>query len=98
MSREKLYFRSIDDNTCKYLEWHFDDAREEELETITLVEAIPDNDNPDYVWCTHYENVVEKDECKKSQCELYKSKSGRGKCEHRGNLYTFGEEVTFKVE
>ena len=33
MSREKLYFRNIDDNTCKCLEWHFDDAREEELES-----------------------------------------------------------------
>ena len=54
MSKEKLYFRSIDDNICRPLNWHMDDARDEELNEITLCEAIPDNDNPDYIWCTHY--------------------------------------------
>ena len=65
---QKLYFRSIDDNTCHSLEYHMDVARYEELEEITLVEAIPDNDNPDYVWCTHYENTEERNQCKKSFC------------------------------
>ena len=40
MSKEKLYFRSIDDTTCHPLEWHLDDARDEELETIKLVELV----------------------------------------------------------
>lgn len=98
MSKPKLYFRSVDDNTCHSLAYHMDDARDEELQEITLCEAIPDNDNPDYVWCTHYENTEEKNQCRKSFCPAYTSQSGRGKCEHRGNLYTFGEEVIFKVE
>lgn len=97
MKTEKLYFRSIDDNTCHTLAYHMDNAKDEELQKITLYEAIPDIDNKEHVWCSHFE-VVEKAECKKSQCELYTSKSGRGICEHRGNLYTFGEEVIFKVE
>lgn len=98
MSREKLYFRSIDDNTCHSLAYHMDDAKNEELKEITLCEAIPDNDNTDYIWCRKVEAVEEKEYCNKSLCKEYCSKSGRGVCEHRGNLYTFGEEVTFKVE
>jgi hypothetical protein len=43
MAKEKLYFRSIDHTTCSSLESHFDDARDEELTKITLVEAVPDD-------------------------------------------------------
>lgn len=97
MSKEKMYFRSFDDTTCKCLEWHFDDARDEYLETITLVEAIPDNINNDYIWCRKVEAVEEKEYCNKSFCKEYCSKSGRGVCKHRGKLYEHGNEVTFKV-
>lgn len=97
MSKEKLYFKSIDDNICYSLQTQIEDARDEGLTTVTLVEAIPDNDNNDYVWCSHYEATEEKSLCSKNNCSAYTSKSGRGKCEHRGNLYTFGEEVTFDV-
>lgn len=97
MSQEKLYFKSIDHTTCHSLEWHLEDAKLEDLQEITLVEAIPDNDNPDYVWCTHYENAEEKNQCRKSFCPGYESKSGRGVCEHRGNLYCHGNEVKFDV-
>lgn len=95
---EKLYFKSIDDTTCHSLESHLDDARSEELTEITLVEAIPDNDNPDYIWCIHHEQVTERHDCRKYACSSYSSKSGRGVCKHRGNLYSHGDEVTFKVE
>jgi hypothetical protein len=97
MGQEKLYFRSIDDTTCYSLETHFEDARDEELTKIKLVEAIPDDGTNDVVWCTHYVECVDKDQCKKTFCEHYSSKSGRGVCEHRGNLYLHGEEVTFDV-
>ena len=98
MAKEKLYFESIDDTSCYPLSDRLNDARLEGLEKVTLVKAIPDNDNPDYIWCTHYENSEEKNQCRKSFCPAYTSASGIGVCEHRGNLYTFGEEVTFKVE
>ena len=97
-NKEKLYFRDTDDTTCRPLNWHLDDARDEELTEITLVEAIPDNDNPDYIWCGVQGEVGERSECKKSVCLYYESKSGRGVCKHRGNLYAHGEEVEFKVE
>jgi hypothetical protein len=97
MAKEKLYFRSYDHTTCYYLDWHLDDARDEGLEKITLVEAIPDNDTKDYVWCTQYENVEEKSLCCKINCPAYTSKSGKGKCQYRGNLYNHGNEVTFEV-
>ena len=94
----KLYFKSTDDTMCFSLAYHMDDAKDEELEEITLLEAIPDKDTKDYVWCTYYENVEEKSLCSKMNCPAYTSKSGRGICEHRGKLYTHGDEVTFKVQ
>jgi hypothetical protein len=97
MAKEKLYFRSIDHTTCSSLESHFDDARDEELTKITLVEAVPDDGTNDIVWCTYYGECIDKSECKKTFCSYYSSKSGRGKCEHRGDLYLHGEEVKFDV-
>lgn len=97
MAKEKLYFRSIDHTICSSLESHFDDARDEELTKITLVEAIPDDGTNDIVWCTFHQECVEKDQCKKNYCEQYSSKSGRGVCESRGKLFLHGEEVEFDV-
>lgn len=98
MAKQKLYFKSIDDTTCYPLKHHLAEAKIEGLETITLIEATPDDDNPDYVFCGHHELVSERSECKKSNCEFYSSKSGRGVCEHRGNLCDYGDEFTFKID
>lgn len=97
MKKPKLYFLNEDDDSCYTLEERLNDAAFEGLETITLLEAVPDNDNPDYIWCGHESSVGERSGCKKSNCINYKSKSGRGVCEHRGNLYSHGEEVKFEV-
>lgn len=94
---EKLYFESIDDTFCTTLERRLEDAKIEGLDEITLVEAITDYDNPDYIWCIHYVECIERNLCRKSECPYYESKSGRGICSNRGNLYMHGEEVTFKV-
>ena len=98
MSKEKLYFRDEDDTTCRPLNWHLDDARDEELSEVTLIEAVPDNDNPDYIFCGYYGEVGERSLCTKNNCPAYTSKSGRGVCEHRGKLFEYGNKVTFKVE
>jgi len=97
MAKEKLYFESIDDTSCYPLSDRLNDAKLEGLKKVTLVEAIPDNDNVDYIWCGHQGEVGERQECKKSICSYYESKSGRGVCKHRGNLYQHGEAVTFDV-
>lgn len=94
---KKLYFREIDSTNCYLLKDQLNDARLEGLEIVTLVEAIPENENIDLIWCTYHGEVIEKEDCKKSICPYYSSKSGRGKCEHKGNLYGFGDEVKFKV-
>jgi hypothetical protein len=95
---DKYYFGSIDDTQCHPVEHYLHDAKLEGLSEVTLVEAILDNDNPDYTWCMHYGEVAERSGCRKADCPHYYSKSGRGVCSNRGKLYTFGEEVTFKVE
>ena len=97
MKKEKLYFRSIDETFCSALEGFIVDAKNDGLKEITLIEAIPDNDNTDSIWCTHEGEVTERDMCKKAECEFYSSKSGRGKCMHRGNLFNYGEEVKFDL-
>lgn len=98
MSRTKLYFETIDDSICYPLEHHLHNARIDGLNSIKLIEAIPDNAESEYVWCSHEGEVTERTMCKKSQCPYYSSKSGRGVCEHRGRLYGYGRSVEFKVE
>lgn len=95
--KPKLYFQSVDDTFCSPLESHLQDARNEGLEQVTLIEAVPDKDNPDFIWCMQQGECVERHMCKKDQCEDYESKSGRGVCSNRGNLYQHGDEVSFNV-
>jgi hypothetical protein len=99
--KKQYYFHPNDETTCHDFEWLLADciaeAKEAGEDEFTLIEAIPDNDNPHYVWCTHYSEVVERTDCKKSLCPHYESKSGRGVCQHRGNFFEHGKKVTFKV-
>src|SRR6476620_8403844 len=97
MKNEKLYFKSLDDEICSPLEIHLADAKWDDCKEITLIEAVPDNDNQHVIWCQHFWACVERPQCTKSECEYYTSKSGRGVCQHRGQLYTHGEEVVFQV-
>lgn len=97
MSKQKLYFLNIDDTHCYPLEDRINDAKFEGLKKITLIEAIPANDDLDYIYCTHNGEVTERTECKKSICSYYKSTSGRGVCKHRGHLYSHGEEAVFNI-
>lgn len=96
MNKEKLYFLDIDDTHCCTLEDRLNDAKLEGLKEITSIEADIDN-HMEYVWCSHYGEVSEHSECKKSLCKYYTSKSGRGVCSNRGKLYSHGEEVKFNV-
>ena len=93
----ELYFKDIYSEVCYPLGDHIAEAIDDELEEVTLVEAVPDFDNKDYIWCTSDGTCVERSECKKAYCTDYSSKSGRGVCENRGKLYRYGEEHTFKV-
>lgn len=74
------------------------EAREDGLSEITLFEAIPDNGNPGYIYCTVIGEVGERSECRKAVCPDYESKSGRGVCKYRGKLCTHGDKVTFKID
>lgn len=96
--KPKLYFKTVDDTFCSPLESHLHDAKIEGLEKITLIEADPDNDNPDFIWCSQHGECVERNQCKKSECSAYESKSGRGVCSNRGGLFSHGNEVEFNVE
>ena len=95
--KDQLYFKNEDSEFCYGLQHHLDDAKDEELKTITLIEAYPDDSVDDMIFCKEL-GVTDKCECSKSKCEEYKSNSGRGKCEHKGKLYTYGEEVKFEVK
>ena len=94
METEKYYFRDEDSEMCHSLDW-FDKSDFDEDEEITLIEAIPNNSNPEYIWCGFSGSVGDRNECKKSHCEEYQSKSGRGICSLRGKLFDHGEKVYF---
>lgn len=96
MAKDKLYFESIESETCYALPYHIEDAKFQGLKEITLIEANEVKING-VIWCKIFEATGDKSGCNKKQCASYHSKSGRGVCSHRGNLYEHGEEVTFKV-
>lgn len=96
MKDEKLYFKNEDSTFCYSLQDHINEAKEELLDEIDLIEAIP-APNEDHVWCTYHGETIERNECKKSECSYYSSKSGRGVCEHRGSYFLHGEKVRFQV-
>lgn len=96
MKNEKLYFKNEDGTHCYPLEDHINEAKEELLDEIELIEAVP-APKDEYVWCAYYGETVERNECKKSECQLYHSKSGRGVCWHRGSYFLHGDKVKFKV-
>ena len=96
MAKDKFYFESIESEVCYTLQSHIIEAKENDLEQITLFEAI-EAKVEGIVWCGLLDVAIEKSECTKKECSSYNSKSGRGACSHRGSLYEHGEEVTFKV-
>ena len=96
MKKQKLYFGG-DDSHVESLEDHLRYAKDEGLSEIKLFEAIEYNES-DYTWCIEAGMPVEKHQCKKSCCSSYASKSGRGVCNYRGQLYKRGELKTFSVE
>lgn len=98
MKSKKLYFSTLDDTFCTTLEEHIDVAKFNGLTEITLIEAVPDNETKDYIWCGLHNEAGDRSECTKYSCEGYSKKGGRGVCEHRGNLFLHGNKVTFKVE
>lgn len=96
MGKSKLYFKSIEDNICYNIKDHLNEAKEEGLQEITLIEAIPKKEKGFY-WCTLFCNVVEKIECNKAECDKWVQKGKSKLCDHRGGLYRHGNEVKFKV-
>lgn len=96
--KEQFYFRNEDAEHAYPLSHFIEKAKEEGLKEITIIEAIPDNDNKDYIYCKLAGEVGDRSECCKNQCDSYKSKSGKGVCVHRGRLCGFGEEQKIKVE
>ena len=97
--KNKLYFRDENSEHPYLLEHHLDDAREDELEEITLFEAVRDTTHSEFIFCKFHDKVLEKENCGRG-CEGYNPSNKRndsGLCLERGKLYTWGEKKTFKV-
>jgi len=88
--KEQFYFRDDFSENAYPLAHFIEKAKKEGLEEITLFEAIPENNNPHFIYCCYVGEVGDRDECSKSRCDYYKSKSGRGVCRYRGKLFTKG--------
>ena len=94
MKTQKLYFLDASSEICHSLDYFSFETLEEV--NYELYEAIPDNDNKDFIYCSLDREVGDREFCKKSQCKDYTSKSGRGVCSHRGKLFEKGEKVNVK--
>ena len=94
MKTEKLYFLDSSSERCYPLDY-FSLEKLEEV-NYELYEAIPDNDNKDFIFCSLVVEVGEREFCKKSECKYYTSKSGRGVCSYRGKLFEVGKKVNVK--
>ena len=94
MKTQKLYFLDNSSERCYPLD-RFSFETLEEVD-YKLYEAIPDNDNKDFIFCSLIGEVGEKEFCKKSQCKDYTSTSGRGVCSYREKLFKKGEKVNVK--
>ena len=94
MKTQKLYFLDSSSEIC----YPLDRFSLEELEEVyyEIYEAIPDNDNKDFIFCSLDGEVGGREFCKKSECKDYYSKSGIGVCSHRGKLFEKGEKVNVK--
>ena len=94
MKTQKLYFLNSSSERCYPLDYF----SLEELEEVDyeIYEVIPDNDNKDFIFCSLYGQVGDREFCKKSQCKDYTSTSGRGACSYRGKLFEKGEKVNVK--
>lgn len=94
---KKLYFKSVDDNHCQSLEDHLNEAKADGVtDTITIIEAIPDKVSG-YIWCTLCGAAVEKWNCSKKACSSYEKPLKGNACAHKGQFYTYGEDVLFDV-
>ena len=94
MKREKLYFLDTSSERCYPLDY-FSLEKLEEVD-YEIYEAIPDNNNKDFIFCSLNSEVGEREFCKKSQCKGYTSKSGRGVCSLRRKLFEVGEKINVK--
>jgi hypothetical protein len=96
----QLYFKDVDSENCFPLEDHLEEAREAGLKKITLLRAVPDFDNKDFIWCTYMGECGDRSECCKAECSYYQPRGNAkgGVCRHRGHLYQHGEEEPFNVE
>ena len=95
--KNKRYFENINANICYPLNYFTEEANENNLKEITLIEAIPDFSNEDHIWCTYMGEVGEKNECNKSSCDAWTKGKGNV-CDHRGKLYSHGEPIILKIK
>lgn len=95
MAQKKYYFRNEDESFCFPLQHHLEEAREERINEVILMEAIPNFHNPEYVWCSDAACIEDKSQCNK-YCDGYNPVRGKG-CASKGHLFVHGNKVIFDV-
>lgn len=97
MKKQKLYFRSEDDEYCYSLDYHLEIAKQDGLTEVELFEAIPDRDHG---WCGLFGGVLitGESECGKV-CDGYDPRNGKsGICKNKTHCHTWGDKINFKVQ
>jgi len=94
---EKYYFENEDAEVCYPLSYFTDRAKESGLKEISILEAVPDFRNKEFVWCGWDDSCTYMSDCKKSVCSAWTKGKGN-MCDHRGKLYAHGDSVTIKID
>ncbi|MCX6232719.1 MAG: hypothetical protein NTZ33_14370 [Bacteroidetes bacterium] len=98
---KKMYFKNEDSEMAHPIKTLLEEAKEEGLTEITVCEAVISTDK-EYFFCRAAGEVCQINmycvPCGK-ECEDYEPCNGKsGRCKHKGKIYDWGEEKTFKVK
>lgn len=92
---KKLYFSEIEEDYANTLEFILEEMKERELSEITVNEAKREIQS-DYFYCKKLQEVGEKEECSKSNCEFYEPRNKKGGCcKYFG--FTYEPSTEFKL-
>ena len=99
MNKNKFYFKNVYSEVCYEFDYHLNEAIDNNLTEINLVEAIPIKISG-ICWCSENEATVDLCSCNKTYCESYAPKINKtnGICCYRGRLFEKGKNINFKIK
>ena len=98
MSKKSFYFRDQKSETCLELSEIINICQSEGIASTYVFEA-EKIDSKSSFWCSENLHLVDKCDCRKSECSSYSPNNGKnGVCCFRTSLYQKGDRLLLDVE